>query len=138
MRCVDIQAEKMYDYHKLHNLYTEDSNYDYLLYYGRLTKIDLFTGRKHKTCPICGKGFYRKKSNNKKYCSDECYRIANAKRSYHYKSLGTPATTEINLNNAKSIHKEVERIRKGGNKPVYENESFYEVERKNCVYRFGE
>lgn len=135
MRCVDLQIEKCYDWNKLHNPYTEDANCDYLIYHGRLSKIDLNKGRKHKTCPICGKGFYRKGANNKKYCSDECYEVANARRSYHYKSLGTPATTEINLNDHESIHREVERIREGGNKPVYDRISQYELESKKYTYR---
>ena len=133
--CTDRQIEKCFDWNKLHNPYSVDANCDYLIYYGRMTKIDLNKGKKHKTCPVCGKGFYRKGANNKKYCSEECYQVSNEKRSKHYKSLGTPATADVNLNDSESIHKEVERIRKGCKKPVYNGESFYEIEIKNYTYR---
>lgn len=134
MRCVDLQIEKCYDWNKLHNPYVNDANCDYMIYHGRLSKIDLNKGRKHKICPVCGKGFYRKGSSNKKYCSKECAEKANRGKNARIKGLGTPATTELNLSDAKSIHEEVERIRKGGRKPVYNGISKYELEIKNYVY----
>ena len=134
MRCVDLQIEKCYDWNKLHNPYSEDANCDYLIYHGRLSKIDLNKGKKHKKCSVCGKGFYRKSNSNQKYCSKECAVEANRKKNARIKSLGTPATSNVNLNDAKSIHNEVGRIRKGGNKPVYDSISQYELEIKNYVY----
>lgn len=133
--CADWQIEKCYDWNKLHNPYVEDANCDYLIYHARLTKIDLNKGKKHKRCPVCGKGFYRKSNNNQKYCSKECADEANRRKNARIKSLGTPSTSWVNLGDAESIHKEVERIRKGENKPVYDSLSQYEIESKNLVYR---
>lgn len=134
MRCVDLQIEKCYDWNKLHNPYVNDANCDYMIYHGRLSKIDLNKGGKHKICQVCGKGFYRKGSSNKKYCSKECAKEENRRKNAKRKSLGTPATSAVNLNDAKSIHKEVERIRKGRGKPVYDSISRYELGIKNLVY----
>ena len=133
--CADRQIEKCFDWNKLHNPNEVDANCDFLIRTWRMTKVDLNKGRRHKKCPVCGKGFYRKGANKRKYCSDECYQVANVRRSNHFKSLGTPATSDINLNNPEDIHREVERIRKGGSKPVYNGESFYEIESKKLVYR---